>query len=71
MINFRPRCTNCGKDHTPGQGWHLNGYHGLTGYFCSGCYDRVSHDIYGNPNHPSDYLMILLKQSGRSRVLVD
>ena len=64
MVTYqKPPCSNCGKTVTSG-GWALNGYHGLKGYYCGKCYDLVSHDSYGNPNYPNEYLMILLKQGG-------
>ena len=44
-----------------GQWWHLKGYFGLSGTFCSDCYDKVSHDSYQKPCRPNDYLLMLLK----------
>jgi hypothetical protein len=41
----------------------LNSYYGITGNFCPVCRDKVSHDSNRNPNHPDEYLLILLKQS--------
>ena len=35
--------------------WTLNGYYGLTGYFCKDCYKLVAHDAYGNPIDPDGY----------------
>jgi hypothetical protein len=39
----------------PGTWWHLSDYYGLRGWFCSACYERVSHDPYGVPKHPKQY----------------
>lgn len=58
---FNRICTNCGKNYKEG-GWSLNKYYGITGQFCSPCYDKVSHDSYGKPEHPGEYIAILLKQ---------
>jgi hypothetical protein len=43
----------------------LRNYFGISGYFCPKCYDKVSHDSYNKPNHPGEYLLILLKQSSK------
>lgn len=56
-------CSNCAKD-TQGRGWSLCHYFGISGYFCSPCYDLVSHDSYKRPENPAAYMMILLKQAG-------
>lgn len=53
-------CTSCNAVRD-GQYWGLSNYHGITGYFCSMCYDKVAHDSYGNPRQPTEYLMMLLK----------
>jgi len=58
------KCTACDKEKKHGQWWHLKGYFGLTGTFCPACYDKVSHNSYWEPNHPKDYMLILLKLSG-------
>jgi hypothetical protein len=57
------KCTGCGADKPEDgeQWWHLRAYHSITGNFCSDCYDRVSHDSYGEPNRPNDYLLMLMK----------
>lgn len=47
------------------QMWNLRDYFGISGSFCSLCYDKVSHDSYGRPNQPEEFLMMLLKLSGR------
>lgn len=54
-------CACCGKEKYSGQFWTLSGYYGLSGKFCSECYDKVSHDSYGKPKHPKEYTMILLR----------
>mgnify|MGYP000417390400 CR=1 FL=1 len=54
-------CSNCGCNRA-GQGWSLRNYYGITGRFCQECYDKVNHDSYGNPEHPGEYIAILLKQ---------
>jgi recombinational DNA repair protein (RecF pathway) len=51
--NHQP-CVNCGTTDHPGQWWCLQGYYGLSGAFCSDCYQLVSHDAYGKPNHPEE-----------------
>jgi hypothetical protein len=61
-----PKCTGCGCDKPGGNTnwWHLRAYHDITGNFCGSCYDKVSHDSYGNPNRPHEYLLMLLKLRG-------
>lgn len=55
-------CTVCGAKKKPDeQRWNLTGYYGLTGTFCAECYEKVSHNAYGKPNHPEEYLLIMLK----------
>lgn len=36
-------------------GWKLTNYHGLTGHFCSDCYNLVAHDAFGIPLNPEGY----------------
>ena len=43
------------------QMWRLNNYYGISGRFCNKCYDKVSHNSYGIPNHPISYKNILKK----------
>lgn len=52
------RCTNCNTTQTH-QFWHLRGYYGISGTFCSGCYDLVAHDPYGRPTNPQAYASIV------------
>lgn len=57
------KCVHCEK--TSGdvdRFWGLVNYFGITGTYCGQCYTLVSHDSWGNPIHPYEYLMILLKQ---------
>ena len=54
-------CTNCGRGYSEG-GWRLSDYYGISGQFCSPCYNKVSHDSYGNPDQPGEYIAVLLKQ---------
>jgi hypothetical protein len=56
-------CSECGKARAgdAAQWWQLGKYHGITGYFCSKCYEKVSHDAYDKPNDPAEYLLMLLK----------
>jgi hypothetical protein len=63
MIDYT--CKSCGADdkQSKGQWWGLSNYHGLSGRFCSDCYEKVSHDSYGKPNHPADYSFMLLKMA--------
>jgi hypothetical protein len=37
--------------HANGQWWSLRNYYGISGEFCPGCFDKISHDSYGRPNH--------------------
>ncbi len=53
------KCLAC--DSTKGQFWYLKNYFGISGSLCSPCYDKVSHDSYGKPNRPGDYLLMLMK----------
>jgi hypothetical protein len=57
-------CVNCGDSRPMGDSgfWSLNKYYGLSGMYCRTCYNKVSHDSYGKPENPEEYLMILLKQ---------
>jgi len=65
----QPTCTNCGHTRTPHEAktmtngfWSLSNYFNISGHFCGKCYDKVSHDSYGNPENPGEYIAILLKQ---------
>lgn len=67
MYFYRHICTNCGKEKVTetckdDQYWYLGNYYGIRGFFCSKCYNKVSHDSYGNPEQPGEYIAILLKQ---------
>lgn len=53
------QCRNCGTQKAPF--WYLRDYYNVSGTFCGPCYDKVSHDSYGRPNRPYDYLLMLLK----------
>ncbi len=57
------KCKGCDTDQRSGQWWNLNNYFGLSGRFCSDCYDKVSHNSYQEPNRPKDYMLMLLKLS--------
>ena len=57
------KCANCGCE-VNGLGWHLRNYYHISGYFCRLCYDKVSHNAYGEPENPGEYIMILLRQQG-------
>ena len=65
MFEFKQYCKACGKTkpdgYFPEQWWSLKDYYKLYGLFCPDCYEKVSHDSYGKPNHPGEYLMMLLK----------
>ncbi len=54
-------CSECNTAVTNGQGWFCTDYHKISGYFCSNCYDKISHDSYGRPERPNDYLLMLIK----------
>jgi hypothetical protein len=64
MYQYKSVCTNCGhtQEGTDLGFWSLNNYYGIRGRFCGPCYNKVSHDSYGNPEHPGEYIAILLKQ---------
>lgn len=57
------KCACCGKKQTTlkKQWWHLINYYGLSGTFCSECYDKVSHNADGKPYHPVAYRNVLKK----------
>jgi hypothetical protein len=56
-------CRTCGctNEEKTGQWWGLSNYYGFSGRFCPDCYDKVSHNSYGQPNNPKDYLFMVLK----------
>ncbi len=56
-------CTACDKTtrRSTEQWWSLRNYFGFSGDFCPDCYDKISHDSYGNPRRPKDYTFMLLK----------
>ena len=63
-------CRGCGSEMTREktvkesiQWWNLNNYFGISGVFCGDCYEKVSHDSYGNPNHPAELAFMLLKMA--------
>jgi hypothetical protein len=61
---LRQPCNFCGKREKTNerQWWSLSDYHGITGgNVCPDCYEKVSHDSYGNPKNPEEYLFMLLK----------
>ena len=66
-------CTNCGyttstetyAEELAAGFWSLRGYYNISGYFCGPCYDKVSHDSYGKPEQPGEYIAILLKQTAQ------
>lgn len=68
MFELKETCKGCGKtkpydynDNRSEQWWACQGYFKISGTFCSTCYDKISHNSYGEPNRPGDYLMMLLK----------
>lgn len=63
MTKSHQPCVNCGTTEHPGQWWHLQRYRGLSGTFCADCYELVSHDAHGNPNHPEELAKIQKKLS--------
>ena len=62
-------CTNCGYTEksldSKRSFWGLRGYYNISGYFCGTCYDKVSHNSYGYPEQPGEYIAILLKQTAQ------
>lgn len=55
-------CSYCKKEPTgQEQWWSLKDYYKISGYFCSFCYDKISHNSYGQPNYPAEYTAFLLK----------
>jgi hypothetical protein len=60
-------CRGCGTVKETaiwGQWWHLQDYHGFRGSFCHHCYDKISHDVYGNPKNPGEHLLMTLRLLG-------
>jgi len=58
-------CTNCGKLSKITDGsvwWSLTNYNKIWGYFCSDCYELVSHDSLGNPKHYNEWHSIAVMQ---------
>jgi len=57
-------CICCGKTSKwRDQFWELTNYfRTVDGVYCVKCYEKISHNLDGNPKHPEEYLMILLKQ---------
>ena len=63
------QCTNCKKVYKDRTGfWGLGNYYGITGNFCGPCYNKVSHNSYGVPDQPGEYLAILLKQGYKNEL---
>lgn len=62
MAKLKVKCANCNNHE---QAWFLSNYYGISGGFCRACYDKVSHDSYGRPENPAEYLCVLLKQKTR------
>jgi hypothetical protein len=62
---MRTPCTSCDTDKETcgGQWWFLRDYFGIRGQFCPDCYDKISHNSYGQPEHPEEYTLMLLKLS--------
>lgn len=66
MFELKKTCRGCGKskphdDDCREQWWSCQGYFKISGTFCSTCYDKISHNSYGEPNNPGEYLMMLMK----------
>jgi len=64
MFELKQSCRACGKGKPAGfteQWWNCQNYFGFSGLFCSRCYEKISHNSYKEPNHPKEYLMMLLK----------
>ena len=57
---FIKTCSYCKKEKPGSQFWNCSGYHGITGRFCSDCYDMIAHDSYGNPKNPEKFTWFLL-----------
>ena len=57
------KCTGCGKEqeNKKKQWWALLDYYGVSGTFCDVCFDKVSHDALGKPNHPVAYRNMVKK----------
>ena len=60
---MRTICRGCNLDaeHRYEHWWNLREYFGISGQFCSDCYDKISHDSYRQPRHPEEYTLMLLK----------
>lgn len=65
------QCKGCATQHSPGQWWYLNHYHGFSGIFCAKCYDKISHNSLGQPSRPHDFVLMLLKLSNTNTVGVE
>lgn len=59
-MKFSMCCKECLTSVKQG-GWFLTSYYNISGFFCADCYDKISHDSYGSPNRPKDYMLMLLK----------
>jgi hypothetical protein len=55
------KCQFCNKERAGSKMlcWYLTGYHGLTGFMCGDCFDKVKHDGNGKPIHPVAYRNIM------------
>jgi hypothetical protein len=62
MAELKISCTNCNKRS---RAWVLSNYFGISGSFCRDCYNKVSHNSYGQPENPAEYICVLLKQKAR------
>jgi uncharacterized protein YlaI len=65
MSNYESQCRGCDLprefNRDQGQWWNLSNYHGISGYFCPDCYDKVSHDSYDQPRQPQEHLLMVMR----------
>lgn len=66
MSNYESQCHGCDLPRDAvtwdqGQWWNLSNYHGISGYFCPDCYDKVAHDSYGQPCQPQEHLLMIMR----------
>jgi len=62
-------CTGCGADRSKaGQWWHTAVGYGVSGFWCSDCYEVISLDAYGQPKNPEQRNLMIaqLRLKGQS-----
>jgi hypothetical protein len=70
MHNEGVVCRGCAVEKSTarwGQWWHLQDYYGFRGSFCPECYNKISHDAWGNPVNPGEHLLMTLRLLGEQK----